>query len=178
MDVRSIIIYLSRNPVAENGDQQVTANSSQLITQRRESCVRCYWLLVLYQSVTQPAKTKIHTTRAVPQILPASIPNFLGSILMIETPVSCPPSSLQFMRERWMGAAPRYAGSKLGCTFRAPSTGNLERILSDKIRPKEAVTRMVWGLSALGWKGSSCRSEVSQSTSRALGVILGPTDSV
>lgn len=85
--------------------------------------------------------TKLLTIRSTAQIPPAStgLPalRLTSPISMTHTPVSRSPA----INARWIGAGPRYAGSRLGWTFNSWVPGKRRRKDPGRIRPKEAVTR-------------------------------------
>lgn len=108
---------------------------------------------------------KLLTIRSTAQIPPAStsLPalRLTSPISMTHTPVSRSPA----INARWIGAGPRYAGSRLGWTFNRWVSGKRRRKGPGRIRPKEAVMRRCeafrkLGLSRGGVKGGGgCHKE-------------------
>lgn len=76
------------------------------------------------------------TTRSCPHSAPASIPLERSNISTTDTPVLLRPSMIVCCR----GAAPRYSGSREGCTLRRLLGRKSSRIRLGKICPKDAVT--------------------------------------
>lgn len=147
--------YLSSMHVTEDRDEKVTAFYCQRVTKSVKRRILRY--ILKQNQAASTVSIKLHfpglmklnilTILLIPQTSPVSIPSFISNILITQTPVSFSP----FNSACCIGAAPRYAGSNDGWTFRRRCGWKVSRRDFRRMRPKEAVIRT--------WSGGEWPSE-------------------